>query len=297
MIYWVYGFPVRSEIELPELRQAETAWLRAAGDDVVEIRVGAVPETLPDEVRLAPWLAFAPDRWLISISNLGRILVEGGERIIVDKATCALESDLRSFILGGGMGALLHQRGQLPLHVSAILTPKGAIAFTGQSGAGKSTAVATLSDAFGWPIISDDVAVLASHEARLHIEGGPIRLRLWSDAIDRLGWSTNGLVRDFHRREKFLVFEMDRFASGPQELIGLYQINPEKVEGLQCIKGAARFEVLMNAIYRPEIAGKTQDMSQLVDYISSNAARLCCACGPRPNIKTVLELFDKLQDR
>lgn len=297
MHYWVYGFPVRSEIELPELREAEAAHLRAAGDDVVEIRVGAVPETLPDEVRLAPWLAFAPGQWLISISSLGRILVQGGERVIIDKAAGALESDLRSFILGGGMGALLHQRGQLPLHVSAILTPKGAIAFTGRSGAGKSTAVATLSDEFGWPIISDDVAVLVSHEAGLHIEGGPIRLRLWSDAIDRLGWTTNGLVRDFHRREKFLVYELNQFVYGPQKLIGLYEIDSTRTEGFQCFKGAERFKVLMNSIYRPEIAVKTQSMSKLVEGISSHAARLCCASGPRPDIILTREFLDQLPSR
>ena len=52
------------------------------------------------------------------------------------------ESDVRVFLLGSCIGALLHQRGILVLHAGAIHTDKGAVLFTGPWGIGKSTLLA-----------------------------------------------------------------------------------------------------------------------------------------------------------
>ncbi len=284
MLYWVYGFPVRSEIALPELREADAAQLRAAGDDIVEIRVDAVPETLPGETQLAPWLAHAGGRLLVTIPNIGRILVESGQRIFVDKTPGALESDLRTYLLGSGLGALLHQRGNIPLHVGALLSPAGAIAFTGPSGAGKSTAVATISQALGWPVISDDVAVLSFDGEKVRLEGGVHRMRLWKDALERLNKVNGGLVRDIHRHDKFLIYEDYLFVSGPQELTVLYELVPDMIHAEpKLIRGAERFSMVANAVYRPSIAGITQNIEILNSHITKVANQVKCVLGPRPS--------------
>ncbi|EWG98231.1 hypothetical protein [Halomonas sp. BC04] len=96
------------------------------------------------------------------------------------------------YLLGTALGALLHQRHWFPLHVSALATPSGAWAFTGESGAGKSTLAAWLHHHCGWPLISDDVAVVKPGEMIPRLHPGPPRLKLWQDALAMLGIGTHG---------------------------------------------------------------------------------------------------------
>ncbi len=293
MYYWVYGFALKSDVELPELREITREEAEAGPPPMVEIVVGAVPEALPGEQRLAHWLAHADGRWLVTIPDVGRLLVEAGRRIVIAKAPGAPESDLRTYLLGSGLGALLHQRGQIPLHVGAVLSPAGAIAFTGPSGAGKSTAVAKISQELGWPVISDDVAVLSIENGRAIIEGGVCRLRLWSDALDRLNLPTEGLVRDIHRHDKFLLHDSTRFASGSQPLALMYEIVPDHGSGGPVtVQGAGRFVMFMNAIYRPAIAGIEQDKNVLHSRLSAAANLTFGEKGPRPESDIGLNLPD-----
>ena len=69
------------------------------------------------------------------------------------------DSNVRLFLLGSAMGALLHQRGLLPLHTNAVEVGGRAFAFMGKSGAGKSTLAAWFHDR-GFRIVADDVCVV-----------------------------------------------------------------------------------------------------------------------------------------
>ena len=48
-----------------------------------------------------------------------------------------LEGDVRAYLLGTAIGALLHQRGLLPLHASAVEVNGRAVAFIAPAGHGK----------------------------------------------------------------------------------------------------------------------------------------------------------------
>ena len=80
----------------------------------------------------------APRQFLLKISRVARYLVSDGNEIIVDPEPDADLSAIRLFLFGSAFGALLHQRGILPLHGSAIVTSRGAVVFAGVSGSGKS---------------------------------------------------------------------------------------------------------------------------------------------------------------
>src|SRR6185436_17962029 len=67
-------------------------------------------------------------------------------------------------------GAVLQQRGLLPLHASALLLGAGAIALLGPSRAGKSTLAAALARR-GHPVLADDV-VPVSPEPTPTVMGG-----------------------------------------------------------------------------------------------------------------------------
>ena len=61
------------------------------------------------------------------------------------------------------MGILLHQRGRMVLHASAVNINDGAVAFMGHNGAGKSTTTFSFM-ASGYPLVADDILSLEFRE-------------------------------------------------------------------------------------------------------------------------------------
>jgi hypothetical protein len=256
--YRIFGLSVTSELPLPEA----TPLHPAPADFDVAVELGATPSMLPGRARLAPWLEVQGRNCLLLFAGLGRFFVEEGRRILVEKDEQASFDDLRGFLFGSAFGALLHQRGLVPLHVSAVLSPSGVIAFTGDSGAGKSTTAALLNQELGWPLICDDVAVLREQSDGLHLQSGLMTIKLWEDALRALGQSSEGLRRDLTRYDKFHAIQSDRFFNGSAPLKRLVQLgwaNDVECEG---VRGRRAFQVALDTIYRPEMVVPLSDISK-----------------------------------
>jgi hypothetical protein len=147
--------------------------------------------------------AGADGAFLLSVPNVARFEISNGERIVVDPAPGAGERELRVFLLGSAFGALLHQRGMLPLHANSIAVEGHAIAFLGHSGAGKST-LAHWFQRRGFPVLADDVSAISLDSGATAYPGVP-RLRLWQDALDAAGLGGETFPRSFAGHEKFDV--------------------------------------------------------------------------------------------
>ena len=80
-------------------------------------------------------------------------------------------------LVGIGMGLLLHRRGVLCLHGSALSIGGRTIALLGESGAGKSTAAAALVRG-GAVLISDDIVALRKDGESFVVEAGSTSVRL-----------------------------------------------------------------------------------------------------------------------
>lgn len=194
--YLGYGLGIHSYLPLPELVLAETnpdvrvcqgevscsQWYGTASS----IRWGAAPD---GEVRLHH-------------EEVGKVLVRGGREIIVEPTLSVDERVLRLFILGPALSLLLHQRGLLVLHASAVAVRGSAIAFLGMKGSGKSTmAAAMYLDGHG--LVADD-AVAVDFEST----GGPTvvpgfpQLKLWPDAAAALSVDPEELSRLHRQTEK-----------------------------------------------------------------------------------------------
>src|SRR6185369_10421226 len=90
----------------------------------------------------------------------GRFLVEGGRRITLYRNPTAKDVRLCAHLLAAVIAALLRQRGLLVLHANVVTTPRGAVAITGASGAGKSTTQAALMS-LGCRMVTDDITVVS----------------------------------------------------------------------------------------------------------------------------------------
>jgi hypothetical protein len=178
--YTAYGLGLHSVLALPELVAADAA------PDVV-IRLGEVERT-PEEAE-KPGACFRATAGEVGLfwEGVGVFLVREGAEIVVDPAPGVEERVLRLFILGPSLGVLLHQRGFLILHASAVVVNGAAVAFVGGSGWGKSTTAAALHKR-GHGIVADDVvAVFVDDEVDPIVFPGFPQLKLWPEAAESLG--------------------------------------------------------------------------------------------------------------
>ena len=186
--YRLFGLTIVSEIDLPELFEAE----RGPADIV--FRRGTVAPLDPNAVDC---VAQVGSGVTVEIPKIARFHIRDGSEIIIDAENCADPRSVRVFLLGTASGVLIHQRGLLPLHANAIELGSEAFAFSGESGAGKSTLAAWFHDR-GARIIADDVCVIGLGQGgeALAMPGLP-RFRLWREALERSGRSVSNHSRSF----------------------------------------------------------------------------------------------------
>tara|TARA_R110002049_G_scaffold23781_3_gene84448 strand:+ start:56503 stop:57432 length:930 start_codon:yes stop_codon:yes gene_type:complete len=271
-VYDVYGLKVHSFYKLPEIRPAVTG--TAITESSVWIRPGAVPFDLEDGERVSEYMEVGKDCCLYTFDGVGRFLIRNGLEIVVDAESSSAEVAIRAYIIGSGLGTLLHQRKKLPLHVSSVLTPSGVVAFTGHSGAGKSTMAGLLNKETGWPLISDDLAVLDPAKTQLQLNGGVIRLKLWKDAVQLLGSETEDLSQDFARIDKYHLHAPRMFTDEMHELRHLIMLQPSEDMRMERIEHGRAFELMMTAIYRPELVRYFNDPAAVFSKCADAARQI-----------------------
>lgn len=215
----------------------------------VRIGFGAI-----DAPEAGPGYSATPHGTLLSVASVGRYLIRRDE-VVVEAAPGASERNVRLYLLGSAMGALLHLRGLLPLHANAVDLGGRAVAFAGHSGAGKSTLAAWFHDQ-NYPILADDVCVLGVGPTGLPLAyPGIPRLRLWREAIEASGRDVQHFDRSFDDTEKYDVPTL-REASrlDPLPIAAIYLL--AKAEGEAGhpnpapLRGAAAVEALVSNTYR-----------------------------------------------
>ena len=122
-----------------------------------------------------------------------RFEVIAGSTITIRAPESVDVADVRIYLLGSVMAALLHQRRYLPIHANVVRTGGSAAAFAGDSGAGKSTLAAWF-EARGREVLCDDLCAIRFDGHPTVFEGIP-RLKLWSETLHALGRDATGLER------------------------------------------------------------------------------------------------------
>lgn len=215
-----YGLLFASDAPLPEFLPVDFRSGQARTPDVTVVH-GHVPERLDSAVTSGRYHEVSEQQFLLRVPDVGRYLVTGGDRIVVDPLEGVSAQELRVFVLGTCMGVLLNQRGFLVLHASGIATERGAVLFSGHSGAGKSTLLNAMLRR-GYPMVVDDVcAVEASPDGLPVVIPAYPRTRLWADSADRFAIDTEGLVRTRPTMEKFEIQVPEGFSAVVQPLVGM----------------------------------------------------------------------------
>lgn len=139
--YRAFGLNIASTLALPELARVPTSPTSSADLAIEHVVDDKAPGL---EAFDQGYSVFDGDGIRFCVAAAGRYDIAGGSRITVYPHSDAAPSDVRLFLLGSAMGAVLHQRRILPLHASAIVHRGGVVAFCAPPGGGKSTLAAAL---------------------------------------------------------------------------------------------------------------------------------------------------------
>ena len=182
--YSAYGLTIQSAFELPELTRVEST---DRTPDVV-FRRGAV-DPVPESVDGTGGrrITAGPDHCRLSYDSYGSFLVERGERVTFDPASPDVVETkiIRRLLENEMLGVLLHQRGRLVLHASAVSVDGRAVIFLGPRGVGKSTTAAAFHE-HGYPILEDDIVSVRFDDETPIVDPGVPEMRLKPDAVDGL---------------------------------------------------------------------------------------------------------------
>ena len=265
--YRVAGLAVASEIELP----GAIAAARPAGAPDIVVRSGQVPAALEQaSARGATW-EIAGDKFLFRVPDVARFLLTGGREIVVEAAPGMEAADVAIFLVGTVLGILLHQRGQVVLHASAVRVSGKAVLFCGPSGAGKSTLAAALVQR-GFPLVTDDFcAITVSGAGGVVVQPDGRNLKLWAQAVQKLDLAERRGARVRNRLEKFFV-EPAAVYSEPLPLGTVYALRearPPLKAGIERPNVVDAALVLRRSAYRPALVNR---MGQKADYFRAATA-------------------------
>ncbi|EEM70680.1 HPr kinase [Bacillus thuringiensis serovar andalousiensis BGSC 4AW1] len=189
---------------------------------------------------------------MIRIPDTAIFSIQEGKQIIVSPMGNTCEDKIRLYILGICMGALLMQRGILPLHGSAINIDGKVYAILGNSGAGKSTlAAAFLSK--GYTLLSDDViAVTVSADKTPIVIPSYPQQKLWAESLNAFGMGTASYNPLFERETKYAVPVQSHFFSEPLPLAGVIELTKTEDENVELIRmeGLERLRTLFFHTFR-----------------------------------------------
>ncbi len=244
--YKIFNLNVSSCINCPELMPGNGA------KPDIRIRIGDVPQKLDNVKSEGVRYQIAKKQFLLRLENVARYYVHNGTDIVVEPAHAADEDSIRVFLLGSAIGALLHQRGIIPLHGSAIQVGNEAVVFAGKSGAGKSTLAATFYKR-DYRILCDDISAIS-----IGSDGSPYvlpaypRLKLWKDSLEQLGDVPGDLERTREKLEKYNYMIHDRFDDSCLPLKKVYElISTNKPEfDLKSVSGMDKIDLLVLNTYR-----------------------------------------------
>ncbi len=263
-----FGLHFSSELSFPEFFAEEDG--SNSGVDVT-IHCGETPMHLP----AARILQLPYQYWegktgecLLTVQDVARYYVVNGNSITIQPNPNAHPDYLRLFLFGSAFGALLHQRGYLPLHGSAVQMPDGrAAVFLGKTGAGKSTLAAALC-LRGHTPLSDDISPLRKDASgALWIYPGLPQHKLGQKSLMELCLSPATTQKVRLSVEKYFL-SITGSSIMPVPLGMLYELKPSDITRVEMdsmpFKNITQLEILTRHTYR---AGFALQLGQNTDYL------------------------------
>ncbi len=268
--YRYFGTTFLSEVELPELYPFHSE------QPQVTIQIGEVPLHLEKPSVKGVLFEASPGDFLLRLPSIGSYRVSEGKRITLMPEKGVHPEKVRLFLLGSVMGALFHQRNQLPMHGTTVVKGNFAVCILGYSAAGKSTLGASLAKLKEFSHLADDISVLhAGSQNRLEIFPGQRVHKLWKDVAEKL-YPGHHFKRVRPELEKYYVpLSLQDELQSSFEIGSVLILTPrnEKKFHLEEIRGAKKLFELRNHVYRDPLIKGLGLAEHHFDHLSQLAAQ------------------------
>jgi hypothetical protein len=175
--------------------------------DILPRKVSKV-RRVSDPVYADSSLMISQHEFSMEVEKVGSFYACNGSEVEYAPAKGATRASLELYLNGSVYGAILHQRGILPLHGSSFAWRGSGIMLCGESGAGKSSLTAAFCMA-GAEFLTDDVTPIVICDGKPFILPLSDRIKLWEDSLLQLNREKSGLTAICPGQEKY-YFPMEK---------------------------------------------------------------------------------------
>lgn len=150
----------------------------------VRLSYGICPDPASFAMKNFGWIKTNDDQTFLTIPSVGRIFIDHGRRIIVEREPDCREELLHAYLTGVCIAFLLMQRHIFTLHGSCVCCDDRTLVICGDSGAGKSTFSSSLLDN-GWKLMTDDIVPVVPENGKYYAQSTFPCQKMWSDTMER----------------------------------------------------------------------------------------------------------------
>ncbi|MFJ7974849.1 aldolase [Peribacillus sp. NPDC096379] len=267
-IYKAFGLTISSTIHLPELTQINN---KDRLTDIV-IKKEDLTVTWAKQFVTNEHYVINENSVIFQVPHVATYLIRNGNEILFSPLEGSQENEIRIYILGTCMGAVLLQRKILPLHGSAVAIDGKAYAIVGDSGVGKST----LASAFlnnGYRLLSDDVIPVSLNKENIPVVAPAYpQQKLWLESLNQFGMVSSNYQPLVDRDTKFAIPVHSQFANESLPLAGVIELVKTEADEVEMypIQKMERFLVLFNHTYRNLFI----EPSELIDWHFNTSAKM-----------------------
>jgi hypothetical protein len=286
--YTAYGLKIKSEIDLPELKQVDSTEFDTS------VVYGDVPKEIKNPTKKGVAFQAKENEFLLNVKDVADFYVINGKEIVVSKNENASDSEVNLFLLGSAFGAVIFQKRKIPFHGSSVIINDQAVIVSGVSGVGKSTIVANLVR-MSYPLLSDDVTVLESENNNIIASFGFPQVKLWLDSLEQMKIESTNLKKIRPQLEKY-KYPIFNFIEDKKVVSSVFIIKRKNTEGVEIeeIKGSEKFKILSANTYRKQFVEALNVKNEHFKIIAGMASKVNLYVIQRPNIHNTIDEISNL---
>lgn len=254
------------------------------------VRVGRVPDDLPDATRLRTHEGvrfIATENEALYEDPFVRLLVRGTDEVVIEVRSGWPAEVVEPYVYGIAARVLLVHSDRFTLHASvAALDAGGVVAIGGESGAGKSTTSVALARA-GGRLLVDDVTPLVVEGDRVVVVPFERPVHLFADVAD--GWQLGESVPVERRDEKVALRLATPSGPVPVDRLIVLQVGGES-ESIRSadVRGGLRLQWIIRLSNVTGLASLGSRRDSFFDWASQVADRLPLTVITRPDGRDTL---------
>jgi hypothetical protein len=282
--YRAFGLTIGSELSLPGLPVSSDS-------PQIHIRRAVVPEWNGHaRIRYAERCRIDGQKWWVHFKAVQFTgLIHDGKLIEFD-ADPAQDHISALHVLGSCTGALLFQRGLMPIHGNTVAGPQGTATIVGKIGAGKSATTFALMDR-GYRLVADDISAFSFEGGTPRVMPGFPRLKLWKSTLEHFARDPDEFVRLRPELEKYHYPVEDAFCGEPQAPDAIYILHPAESPGVHIrpLSGVTKLEAMRAHLYKIRFRDAILNWPPLLNKICVLADKVSVNIVERPQAGTTIE--------